>query len=295
MRKDKVLGIAANWRKPAAAKAVEDILKWAKQRGWAPIVEQELAERLGLSVSTEPYERLGESATVVIALGGDGTLLRTARSVAASDTPILGVNLGSLGFLTECYLEELTPALDQLDGGRFEIEKRLMVQAVAVPKGGREKRLLALNDVVIDREIASRVIQLAIYLQDEHIGSFIADGLIVSTPTGSTAYSLAAGGPIVTPGLDAFVATPLCPHTLSARPIIFPSDHRLRVIASSDSSKVKITADGQVEGELGPQAEITISAAAEQASLIKVNFRSFCQLLRTKFNWAGLGDGRAGE
>ena len=295
MAKDKVLGITANWKKPAAAAAIEDVLKWAKRRGWGAIVEDELAGHLGLQAQAEPYERLGESASFVVALGGDGTLLHAARNLAGSDTPILGVNLGSLGFLTECYLEELTPALEQLADGQYEIENRLMVQAEATGEGKQKARLLALNEVVIDRDIVSRVIELALYLQDDYIGSFIADGLIVSTPTGSTAYSLAAGGPIVTPGLGAFVATPLCPHTLSARPIIFPSDQKLKVVASSESARVKVTADGQVEEELGQKAEILISVAAEQVPLAKVNFRSFCQLLRTKFNWAHRGDRRKGE
>jgi NAD+ kinase len=295
MGKDRVLGITANWRKPAAAKAVDDVLKWAKRRGWAVLAERELADKLGLQAASEECSRLGEAVSVVVALGGDGTLLRTARNVAASETPILGVNLGSLGFLTESYLEELTPALEQLDSGDYEIEKRLMIQAVATGEGKRKERLLALNDVVIDRDIVSRVIELALYLQDDYVGSFVADGLIVATPTGSTAYSLAAGGPIVTPGLGAFVATPLCPHTLSARPIIFPSNLELKVIASSGSARVKVTADGQVEEEMGPSAEILVSAAPEQVSLVKTHFRSFCKLLRTKFNWADLGERNAGD
>jgi NAD+ kinase len=295
MAKEKVLGITANWKKPAASEAVNDVLKWAKRRGWGAIVEDELARHMGLQVPTEPYERLGEATSFVVALGGDGTLLHAARNLAGSDTPILGVNLGSLGFLTESYLEELTPALDQLDSGKYEIETRLMVQALATGEDNRKTRLLALNEVVIDRDIVSRVIKLALYIQDDYVGSFIADGLIVSTPTGSTAYSLAAGGPIVTPGLGAFVATPLCPHTLSARPIIFPSDQELKVIASSDSARVKVTADGQMEEELGEHAEILVSAAPEQVPLVKVNFRSFCRLLRTKFNWADLGDRDSGK
>jgi NAD+ kinase len=295
MAKDKVLGVAANWKKAAAKNAVKDVLGWAKRRGWDVIIEGDLKENMGLEAEAEPYETLRESVSFMVALGGDGTLLHAARNLAGTETPILGVNLGSLGFLTECYLEELTPALDKLDGGEYGIETRLMVQAVATGEDNRKVRLVALNEVVIDRDIVSRVIELALYVQDEYIGSFIADGLIVSTPTGSTAYSLAAGGPIVTPGLGAFVATPLCPHTLSARPIIIPSDHKLRVVASSDSARVKVTADGQVEEEMGQRAEIVVSAASERVSLVKVNFRSFYQLLRTKFSWADLGDRPVGK
>jgi NAD+ kinase len=296
MARDRVLGIAANWRrKDAAEVAVSDVSKWAAKKGWGVIVESEVADRLNLNVSSETLEKIGESAEVVVALGGDGTLIRAARALAGSDTPILGVNLGSLGFLTECYREELTPALDKLDEGNYKIENRRMIEAHVSGDCMPAMKLRALNDVVIDRGIVSRVIDLALYIEDEHVGSFIADGLIVSTPTGSTAYSLAAGGPIMTPGLDAFVATPLCPHTLSARPIIFPCDRKLKVIASSDAAKVKVTADGQVEEEMGFKAEVTITSAAETVPLVKVHFRSFYNLLRTKFNWAGLGERASGR
>jgi len=296
MARNKVLGIAANWRrKDAAEVAVRDVSNWAAKKGWGVVVEDDVAGKLNLDVSSESLEKIGERVGVVVALGGDGTLIRAARALAGSDTPILGVNLGSLGFLTECYREELTPALDKLDDGDYEIENRRMIEAHASGDSVPAMKLQALNDVVIDRGIVSRVINLALYIDDEHVGSFIADGLIVSTPTGSTAYSLAAGGPIVTPGLDAFVATPLCPHTLSARPIIFPCDRTLKVIASSDAAKVKVTADGQVEEELGFKAEVELTSAAETVRLVKVNFRSFYNLLRTKFNWAGLGERASGR
>ena len=250
---------------------------------------------LRLRVPAEPLEQLAKRASFVVALGGDGTLIRAARVLGGSETPILGVNLGSLGFLTECYLEELTPALDKLESGCFEIERRVMVQADASGDSKRSVKLRALNEIVIDRGTVSRVINLVLYIEGDHVGSFVADGLIVSTPTGSTAYSLAAGGPIVTPGLGAFVATPLCPHTLSARPIIFPCDKELKVIATSEAAKVKVTADGQIEEEMGLKAEVTLSAAAETVSLVKVNFRSFYNLLKTKFNWAGLGERAPGK
>jgi NAD+ kinase len=296
MAGEKVLGIAANRRRREAAEgAVRDVAEWAAKKGWGLVVEKEVADELNLNVDSKPLEKMAGDVTVVAALGGDGTLIRAARVLAGSDTPILGVNLGSLGFLTECYREELTPALDKLDDGSYEIEFRRMIEATACGDSKPEVRLRALNEVVIDRGIVSRVIDLALYIEDEHVGSFVADGLIVSTPTGSTAYSLAAGGPIVTPGLEAFVATPLCPHTLSARPIIFPCDCRLKVVASSDAAKVKVTADGQVEEEMGFKAEVTLSSAAQMVPLVKVHFRSFYNLLRTKFNWAGLGERASGR
>lgn len=295
MGKGKVLGIAANWKREAAPGAIHNVTKWAEGVGWGVVLESEAASNLNLDVRSEPLEKIADRASFVVALGGDGTLLRAARVLAGRNTPILGVNLGSLGFLTECYLEELTPALEKLAAGSYEIERRLMVQAVAFGNAKSAVKLRALNDLVIDRGTASRVINMALYIDDEHVGSFVADGLIVSTPTGSTAYSLAAGGPIVTPGLSAFVATPMCPHTLSARPIIFPCDRELKVVATSDRAKVKITADGQVEEEIGYEAEVRLTAAAETTPLVKVNFRSFYKLLSTKFNWAGLGRRASGR
>ncbi len=295
MPKEKILGIAANWKRSAAAAAVENLLEWARKRRWEVILESDAAEHLEVEVQSESLERIAERASFLVAMGGDGTLIRAARVLAGSDTPILGVNLGSLGFLTECYMEELTPALDKLDEGDFEIERRRMVEAVAAGDSRPELKVRALNDVVIDRGTVSRVINLTLFIEGDQVGSFVADGLIVSTPTGSTAYSLAAGGPIVTPGLGAFVATPLCPHTLSARPIIFPCERKLRVVATSDAAKIKVTADGQIEEEMGYSAEVTLTAAAETVPLVKVNFRSFYNLLKTKFNWAGLGESASGR
>jgi NAD+ kinase len=295
MSEGKLLGIAANWKREAAAGAIREVTGWAEAVGWGVVLESDAAANLKLDVESEPLEKIVDRASFVVALGGDGTLIRAARVLAGRNTPILGVNLGSLGFLTECYLEELTPALDKLAAGGYGIERRLMIRAVASGDAGSEVRLRALNDVVIDRGTVSRVINMALYIDEEHVGSFVADGLIVSTPTGSTAYSLAAGGPIVTPGLSAFVATPMCPHTLSARPIIFPSDKELKVIATSDRAKVKVTADGQVEEEIGYKAEVRLTAAAETTPLVKVNFRSFYKLLRTKLNWAGLGQRALGR
>ncbi len=295
MSKEKVLAIVANSRREGAAQAIQDVLRWADGHGWGAVLESEAAENLALDIPVEPLESLSKRARFVVALGGDGTLIRAARFTAGDDTPILGVNLGSLGFLTECYLEELTPALEKLDAGEFEIERRLMVEAKASGDSQSDVDLRALNDIVIDRGVVSRVISLALFLEGEHVGSFIADGLIVSTPTGSTAYSLAAGGPIVTPGLGAFVATPMCPHTLSARPIIFPSDKQLKVVATSGAGKVKLTADGQVEEQMGAKAEVILTAAEDAVPLVKVHFRSFYNLLKTKFNWAGLGERASGK
>lgn len=295
MPKERILGIAANWKRSAAAGAVENLIEWARKRRWEVLLESDAAENLDVEVPSESLERIAERASFLVAMGGDGTLIRAARVLAGSDTPILGVNLGSLGFLTECYMEELTPALDKLDEGNFEIERRRMVEAVAAGDSNPDLRVRALNDVVIDRGTVSRVINLTLFIEEDQVGSFVADGLIVSTPTGSTAYSLAAGGPIVTPGLGAFVATPLCPHTLSARPIIFPCERKLRVVATSDAAKIKVTADGQIEEEMGHSAEVTLTAAAETVPLVKVNFRSFYNLLKTKFNWAGLGELASGR
>jgi len=295
METNRLLGIAANWKRKSAGSAIRDILAWARMRGWDVLVEREAAQKLGIEAPCEPLEAIAGRASFVTALGGDGTLLRAARALAGSDTPILGVNLGSLGFLTECYMEELTPALEKLDAGQFEIEQRRLVEARATAKPNQQVTLKALNEIVIDRGIVSRVVDLALYIDGEHVGSFVADGLIVSTPTGSTAYSLAAGGPIVTPGLEAFIATPLCPHTLSARPIIFPCERELKIVASSDAAEVKVTADGQVEARMGRSAEITLTASEETVPLVKVNFRSFYNLLRTKFNWAGMGESASGK
>jgi NAD+ kinase len=233
-------------------------------------------------------ERLAGAADLVVALGGDGTLLAMARHVAASgvEVPILAVNFGSLGFLTEITRPELYSSLDAVLRGEAEHDERMMLNA-RVRRGGTDESRVALNDIVFTRTALSRMIELDVSVGDQFVASINADGLIVASPTGSTAYNLSAGGPIVHPAMDAMVLTPIAPHTLTNRPIVIPASRAVRVLpsAASRGQDVYVTFDGQSGFPLDPGDELTIGRATTPLKLVRASTRSYFEVLRQKLKW----------
>ncbi|MCC7417355.1 MAG: NAD(+)/NADH kinase [Acidobacteria bacterium] len=225
---------------------------------------------------------------VIVVLGGDGTLLSMADRIAAAGVaiPILGVNFGSLGFLTEVTLPELYPALDAAVTGEAHVEERLMLRASTGRAGARFSDDLALNDVVVTKAARARMIELHVHVGDEFVTRVKADGLIVATPTGSTAYNLAAGGPIVQPNVDALVLTPIAPHMLTNRPIVIPAASPVRVQPQMDArDELYVTFDGQAGFQLQAGDEIHIRRADRTLRLIKPSTRSYYEILRQKLKW----------
>ena len=219
---------------------------------------------------------------MVISLGGDGTMLAAARIVGKHGTPILGVNLGKLGFLAEVSVDELQECLNDILKGNYFVEERMALEA----KSSKDEKLYyALNEVVVDKGASSRVIDLETYVNNDYLVTYAADGIILNTPTGSTAYSLASGGPIVAPQAKVITINPIAPHTLTARPVIVPDDSVIRVVVSSSAKPVHITTDGQVEGFYDTPAEFTIRKAPYTVKLVKRKNRRFYDLLRTKLMW----------
>lgn len=240
--------------------------------------------------------RLPDEVDLVVALGGDGTLLASAGAVAQAgrDIPVLGVNFGSLGFLTEITRPELLPSLEAALEGRAGHDLRMMLTATTsggsreAGGGSREGAaapLVALNDIVFTRTALSRMIELAVWVGDQFVASVRADGLIVATPTGSTAYNLAAGGPIVHPAMDAILVTPIAPHTLTNRPIVIPASHQVRVRSASGAHEVYVTVDGQSGFRLGPDEEVRMSRAPRPLRLVRASARSYFEVLRQKLKW----------
>ena len=237
--------------------------------------------------------RFGELAVKdvdwVIAIGGDGTLLKTARLVGASGTPILGVNSGKLGFMMQTTPGELDEAIELVFDGQYSLDKRLVLQGRigngtpgdTAPAGV----FSALNDIVIDKGSICRVIELGIYVNDEYVNDVMADGLIVSTPTGSTAYSLAAGGPILAPGMEAIVVSPICPHTLSNRAMVLAARDRVRIEVTADHPDLLLTVDGQENVVIQPGSTVELYRADHTIHLIRFSDRSFYDVLRTKLKW----------
>lgn len=274
--------------KPDAAQAqsvIVRLLDYFGQRGLAVVLEKETAGLVpSASVAVARKSDLPGQVDLLIVLGGDGTLLSMARAVGDLGVPILGVNLGGLGFLTATTLDEMLPALDALLAGGMETEERMMLTAVLRRGGQAIGEYLALNDVVITKSAMSRIIDLSVSVGGRHAISYRADGLIISTPTGSTAYNLSAGGPILFPTMDAVVMTPIAPHTLSNRPIAVPGAQRIEVALLVEQD-VMLTMDGQVGVPLRERDVIEVQKAPARIRLVRFPQRDFFSVLRTKLKW----------
>ncbi len=281
----KRIGIVAKPDRPDAAGVVARLLDWCAEHGLQPVLEKETA---GLcpdaQASTARKPDLPGQVDLLLVLGGDGTLLSMARLVGDLGVPILGVNLGGLGFLTALTKEELFPALEAFLAGGLMIEERVMLAAQVWRQGERLSEYAALNDVVITKSAMSRIINLAVSVDGQFATAYRADGLIISTPTGSTAYCLSAGGPIVFPTMPAIVLTPICSHTLTNRPIVLPADQRIEVTLQSDQD-VMLTLDGQVGFALKEADVVAISQATARIRLLRFPQKHFFSVLRTKLKW----------
>jgi NAD+ kinase len=263
---------------------------WLRGRGvdavWTPEAAS-VADGAGHAIAERAD--LPSQSDVVLVLGGDGTLLAMAKAIAESgcDTPILAVNFGSLGFLTEITRPEIFTALEAVIDGRATNDLRMMLRASASRRGQPQSTHIALNDVVFTRTAISRMIELSVSVGDQFVSAVKADGLIVATPTGSTAYNLAAGGPIVHPAMDALVLTPIAPHMLTNRPIVIPAEREVRVRSTSSNAgdEVYVTIDGQTGFGLHEGDEIVIAKAERPLRLIRSTTRSYFEVLRQKLKW----------
>ena len=279
----KRLGAVAKTDAAEAPGALRMLAAWAAQRGLALLVEKETADLApDLHLATARKADLPSHSDLLIVLGGDGTLLSMARAVGDLAIPIVGVNLGDLGFLTATTLDEMIPALDALLRGEMVIEERMML-STRVHRGGQVVGTwLGLNDTVITKAAMSRIINLSVSIDGQHAILYRADGLIVSTPTGSTAYSLSAGGPILHPTMDAVVLTPICSHTLTNRPVVVPGAQHVEITLLA-SQEVMLTVDGQVGFGLREHDRVEVGRAP--AAIRLVRFKDFFTVLRTKLKW----------
>jgi len=282
------IGIAV---KPGLAEARETLLgveQWLKDHAVDGVWTQEASDLLPPGTRTVvTRSTLPAGLDLVLVLGGDGTLLALAKATAEAglDIPLLAVNFGSLGFLTEITRPELYGSLDAVLNGRASHDQRMMLRAVATQAGGTSTHL-ALNDVVFTRTALSRMIDLEVSVGDQFVTSVKADGLIVASPTGSTAYNLAAGGPIIHPAMDALVLTPIAPHTLTNRPIVIPAEREVRVKSTgANAGNVYVTIDGQTGFEMQEGDEVAISRAARPLRLVRASARSYFEVLRQKLKW----------
>ena len=279
------VGIVAKPDAPRAPEVVTRLVDWLTERGIDVTLEKETAGIVPAVRATAANKaELPGLSDLLIVLGGDGTLLSMARAVGDLGVPILGVNLGGLGFLTATTLDEMLPSLQAAVEGRMVVEDRLMLVARVFRNGTAVCEHMALNDMVITKSAMSRIISLAVSVEGEYATAYRADGLIISTPTGSTAYSLSAGGPILFPTADAIVLTPICSHTLTNRPIVIPASHRIEVTVQSDQ-EIMLTVDGQVGVGLRERDIVQIVKAAAHIRLVRFPQKDFFSVLRTKLKW----------
>jgi NAD+ kinase len=279
------IGIVAKAGSRDAQDTAQELTEWLRRRGLAATLDETSLRARGRvgeapSVPAEAYD-------LVVVLGGDGTLLAAARTLMPG-IPILGVNLGNLGFLTEINRGELYPALVEVLEGRFTIEERSLFDVELRRRSGSPSRFRVLNDAVITKSALARIIELTLQVDGHLIARFRADGLIISTPTGSTAYNLSAGGPIVNPLLPVAVLTPICPHALSMRPIVVPDAAPIEVTLETRREEVYLTLDGQEGTSLSFGDIVSLTRSAATVRLAKVSGRRFYESLRGKLRWGGL-------
>lgn len=280
------LGIVANIIKPMVREVIPRLVRWLDKRHTPFLLAQDIRQVVDPGIAPSGWadlEELGRRSDVVIAFGGDGTFLAVARAVGQLGVPILGVNLGGLGFLADVRIEELYPCLEDLLGGQYDVIERMLLRAAVMDSP--ERVFYALNDVVIDKGGSPRIIEICMHVDDVYFNTYVADGLIVATPTGSTAYSLAAGGPIVIPTMRVVIITPLCPHSLSARPVVIPPESVVRVAATTDDQHVNLTADGQIGCVLRSGQEVEIRVADYRVKWVATRRRRFYEVLRLKLHW----------
>src|SRR5262245_52268804 len=286
-------GLVARLTLPPALSALGEAAGWLDAHGCAPIIERDSARAAGLGDRwpAVPREQLAAAVDLVIAFGGDGTLLDVASTVAHSsaDPPLLGVNLGRLGFLTEVGRSEMTTALEAAIGGRGRIETREMLEGAVARSGNQLSNHLALNDVVVTRNALSRMIEIDVAVDGRFVCHVKADGLIVATATGSTAYNLSAGGPIVDPSVDAFVLTPIAPHTLTYRPLVLPANARIELRPVIEpQSDIVLTFDGQFGLPLQRDDVVAVARARRQLRFLRTSPRTHFDMLREKLKWGNL-------
>jgi len=267
---------------------VEKIAMFASQRllaaGVEVLIEDGLAEQIG-QVAGYAGDEIPSLVDLILVLGGDGTLISVARLVGDRQIPIVGVNLGQLGFLTEITRDELPEMLDRIFRGDYQVSERMMLDARIRRDGELVGEYKVLNDVVINKGALARIIDLETYVDGRHLSSYKADGLIVSTPTGSTGYSLAAGGPIIYPEINSLLISPICPHMLTNRPIIVWSRSVIEVKVKFEDDVVFFTADGQVGRKLIPGDRVEIRRSESRTRLVNSPHRDYFQVLRTKLSW----------
>jgi NAD+ kinase len=286
----KRIGIVLKPHQPEALKTICELVVWLAERNitlvGGPEIERERIEhQTGCPVYQLEAEKIAAGVDLILVLGGDGTMIATARMVGDQEVPVLGVNYGGLGYLAEFRIEELYTALESILSGNYRLDRRVMLSVELKRGDAPPQSNRVLNDVVINKSALARIIEIEAHLNHQFVNAFRADGLIVSTPTGSTAYNLSAGGPVIFPSMNAVVITPICPFTLSNRPIVVPDDAEIELLLKTDNEEVALTLDGQVGFPLKVEDRVAIRKSRTTFNLIQPMNRNYFDVLRDKLRW----------
>jgi NAD+ kinase len=281
----RTVGIISRPRREEIAAVVPPLMDWLRQRGIRVIVDSETSICVQQPDAHFKREELAAASDLLIVFGGDGTLLAAARSLSDRAVPILPINLGGLGFLTSVTFAELYAILDDVLADRCAASERTLLEAQVVRGEAKHAKYRALNDAVLNKGALARIVDLDLSVDGIFVCSYKADGLIISTPTGSTAYSLAAGGPIVQPTVSAFVITPICPHTLTNRPLVIPDSSVVDVTFRAGDAPIYLTLDGQVGVELKPTDQVVVRRSNLKLRLMNPPKKSYFEILRDKLKW----------
>lgn len=286
----KRIGIVLKPHQPDALKTMCELTIWLAERGigliGGPELERErIEQKTGCAVEQVEPEKIAATADLILVLGGDGTMIAAARLMGDAEVPVLGVNYGGLGYLAEFRIEEVYEALESILAGNYRLGKRVMLDVELMRGEETVTHNRVLNDVVINKSALARIIEIEAYLSEQFVNSFRADGLIVSTPTGSTAYNLSAGGPVIFPSMNAVVITPICPFTLSNRPIVVPDDAVIELRLKTEQEDVALTLDGQVGFPLKVEDRVVIHKSQTTFNLVQPTNRNYFDVLRDKLRW----------
>lgn len=278
VKRIKSVGIVVKPNHPEARATAGELSAWLRTKGIDQAGEV-------IEAGTSDGEVTTLNADLIVVLGGDGTMISTARLIGAGDVLVLGINYGSLGYLTDFRIEEMFPAIEAIIGGDYEIDSRVMLEAELLSGNERKAAGRVLNDVVINKAALARIIEIDVHLNELFVNSFRADGLIVSTPTGSTAYNLSAGGPIIYPSMNAVVMTPICPFTLTNRPIVIPDAAVVELMLKEENEGVFLTFDGQTGHRMKAGDRVVIRKSEATFNLVQPSHRNYFDVLRDKLKW----------
>ncbi len=284
------VGVLVKPHQPEALKTICRLAEWCERRGIAlvggPLLDRQSVEaETGCRIESREHEELVKEVDLIVVLGGDGTMIATARTIGDREVPVLGINYGTFGYLAEFRQEEMEAALEAVLEGAYKIDRRLMLAASVYRRGELLIHNRVLNDVVISKSALARIIEIETLIDGKFVNCFRADGLIISTPTGSTAYNLSAGGPVIYPSMSAVVITPICPHTLSNRPLVVPDDVEFELILKTAREEVALTLDGQVGVPLEAEDRVVVRKSRAAFNLVQPDTRNYFEVLRNKLKW----------